>query len=201
MNIDNLNWAKVDNLMPAIVQDSNTKIVLMLGYMSPEALAKTVSSGLVTFFSRSKNELWQKGETSGNSLKLISIKADCDNDTLLVSAQPNGPTCHKGTDTCFDEANTANTAWLSNFEDIVKGRANAPVAESYTASLMERGIKRIAQKVGEEGVEVALAAATDDVDELIEESADLLYHLTLLLVAKDKSLNDVVSCLQSRREA
>ncbi len=198
---ENLNWDKVDGLMPAIVQDSATKTVLMLGYMNRDALSTTLDTGLVTFFSRTRNELWQKGEVSGNTLALKSIKTDCDSDTLLVSAAPNGPTCHKGFDTCFEEENTGSThstQWLGTLEDIIKSRASASVEESYTAKLMERGVKRIAQKVGEEGVEVALAAATDDTDELIEESADLLYHLTLLLVAKDKSLDDVVKCLQAR---
>ena len=199
-DIENLNWDKVDGLMPAIVQDATTKTVLMLGYMNRDALSKTLDTGLVTFFSRTRNKLWQKGEVSGNTLELKSIKTDCDSDTLLVSAAPNGPTCHKGFDTCFEEENAASTAWLGTLEGIIKSRASASVEESYTAKLMERGIKRIAQKVGEEGVEVALAAATNDTDELIEESADLLYHLTLLLVAKDKSLADVVACLQARHK-
>lgn len=195
-----LDWSKVNGLMPAIIQDSVTKNILMLGYMNIEALDKTIETGLVTFYSRTRKTLWQKGETSGNSLEVKSIKSDCDNDTLLVSAAPKGPVCHTGDDTCFAGANVAGTAWLENLENIIKNRATASTNESYTARLMQQGIKRMSQKVGEEGVEVALAATAGNGDELVEESADLIFHLTLLLVAQDKSLSDVMTCLKARHK-
>lgn len=198
VDANSLDWQKVSGLMPAIIQDASTKTVLMLGYMNAEALEKTQTNGLVTFYSRTKKTLWLKGETSGNTLEVVSIEADCDNDTLLISAKQNGPTCHLGDDTCFGNINVSGAEWLSELENVIKNRINAPTEESYSARLLESGIKRIAQKVGEEGVEVALAGALGDYDELIEESSDLLYHLILLLVAKQKSIDDVILCLKDR---
>jgi phosphoribosyl-ATP pyrophosphohydrolase/phosphoribosyl-AMP cyclohydrolase len=177
---DQLDWPKGDGLIPAIVQD-RTGMVRMLGYMNREALQATIASGLVTFFSRSKQRLWVKGETSGNRLRLIAVAADCDDDALLVRADPEGPTCHTGTASCFAGA---GLFFPSGLEAIVESRAAADPASSYTARLAGEGIKRMAQKVGEEGVEVALAAVQGDQEELIGEAADLAFHLTLLLQAR-----------------
>lgn len=192
-----LAWDKMDGLLPAVVQDSATSAVLMLGYMDQAALAATLDSGLVTFFSRSKARLWRKGETSGNVLRLVSIAPDCDGDALLVRAEPAGPTCHVGTDSCFGvEAHGAG--WLSSLERIVASRAAAPPAESYTARLIAEGIAKVAQKVGEEGVEVALAAVTRDNEGVTEEAADLLFHLLVLLKCRDVPFEQVVDRLRSR---
>ncbi len=177
-----LDWDKTGGLIPAIVQHAATRQVLMLGYMNREALDASLASGKATFFSRSKQRLWQKGESSGNSLTVVSIEADCDGDTLLVLADPAGPTCHRGTVSCFG-AGDARFAFPASLESIVAERASADPATSYTASLIARGIKRIAQKVGEEGVETALAAATGDIHECISETADLAFHLTVMLKA------------------
>jgi len=197
-NLENLAWDKVDGLMPAVVQDAGTGRVLMLGYMNREALEKTQATGHVTFFSRSKQRLWTKGETSGNTLALAGIDADCDGDTLLVLAVPHGPTCHLGTDTCWGDAINPSVGFLAQLERVVESRIGADPESSYTASLLSKGIKRCAQKVGEEGVEVALAATAGDRDELIEESADLLYHLLVTLSASNVSLGEVCRTLESR---
>jgi phosphoribosyl-ATP pyrophosphohydrolase/phosphoribosyl-AMP cyclohydrolase len=188
----------MDGLLPAIVQDAATSQVLMLGYMSRDALTATLDSGFVTFFSRSKNRLWQKGETSGNRLALRSVRADCDDDALLVLANPEGPTCHLGTSSCFGEADAPGPAWLAELERVIQSRAAAPVEESYTARLLASGLPRIAQKVGEEGVETALAAVTADDAELTGEAADLLYHLIVLLHARGLSLEDAIAVLRER---
>jgi len=193
-----LNWDKVDGLMPAIVQDAATGRVLMLGYMNPEALEKSRATGHVTFFSRSKQRLWTKGETSGNTLQLVDIAADCDGDTLRVAAIPHGPTCHLGTDTCFGDDFSPPVGFLAELERIVASRRGTDPEASYTARLLDRGVKRCAQKVGEEGVEVALAAAAGDPDELVNESADLLYHLLVVLAASDVTLEAVVDTLRAR---
>jgi len=197
-NPGNLAWDKVDGLMPAIVQDAGTGRVLMLGYMNQEALEKTRATGHVTFFSRSKQRLWTKGETSGNTLELASLQADCDGDALLVQAVPHGPTCHLGTDTCWGDEIHPSVGFLARLERVVESRRGTDPDSSYTARLLAEGVKRCAQKVGEEGVEVALAATAGDSDELIDESADLLYHLLVTLAASDVSLEEVCRRLESR---
>lgn len=190
-----------DGLVPAIIQDANTKNVLMLGYMNNEALEKTKSSGLITFFSRTKNRLWTKGEESGNALKLVDMKLDCDNDTLLVSAKPEGPTCHKGSDTCWNEDNNQNFGFISKLEDVISSRIeNADSQKSYVASLFTKGINKVAQKVGEEAVEVVIEAKDNNDELFLEESADLLFHYLMLLQAKGFKLNDVVEILKKRHK-
>jgi phosphoribosyl-ATP pyrophosphohydrolase/phosphoribosyl-AMP cyclohydrolase len=193
--LQSLDWAKGDGLLPAIVQDASNLRVLMLGYMNAEALAATRSSGHVTFYSRSKQRLWKKGETSGHVLELVSIQADCDNDTLLVLAHPHGPTCHLQRDSCFSDA---PASFLSNLDAVVAQRETERPSGSYTTKLFEEGIRRIAQKVGEEGVETALAAVAQDDAALLGESADLVFHLLVLLRARGLSLQDVSSLLQER---
>lgn len=188
-----------DGLVPAIIQDANTKNVLMLGYMNAEAVKITKESGFVTFFSRTKNRLWTKGEESGNVLKLVDMKLDCDNDTLLVSVNPKGPTCHKGTGTCWNEDNKPSFGFLSNLEAVINSRIeNADSKKSYVASLFEKGINKIAQKVGEEAVEVVIEAKDNNDDLFLNESADLLFHYLILLQAKGFKLQDVVSILEQR---
>jgi phosphoribosyl-ATP pyrophosphohydrolase/phosphoribosyl-AMP cyclohydrolase len=208
MNTNTLNlldWNKAESgLLPAIVQDYQTGRVLMLGYMNQEALTKTINSQQVTFFSRSKQRLWTKGETSGHVLELVDVHVDCDNDTLLVIANPIGPTCHTGTITCFGgEPVTAaeQVTFLSKLEAVIAQRIVDKPEGSYTARIWERGITRMAQKVGEEGVEVALAAVTQVDAQLVSESADLMYHLALLLKARNLSLTDVVRELEQRHAA
>ncbi|MDY7395041.1 bifunctional phosphoribosyl-AMP cyclohydrolase/phosphoribosyl-ATP diphosphatase HisIE [Aureibaculum sp. 2210JD6-5] len=188
-----------DGLVPAIIQDAITNNVLMLGYMNEEAYQQTVDTKKVTFFSRTKNRLWTKGEESGNFLNLVEVKLDCDNDTLLVSVNPKGPTCHKGTDTCWGEDNTASFGFLSELEKIIKDRKeNSDGKKSYVASLFEDGINKIAQKVGEEAVEVVIEAKDSNDDLFLNESADLLFHYLILLQAKGFNLNDIVEVLKSR---
>lgn len=195
-----LDWEKSEGMIPAIVQHVYTGEILMQGYMTREALEKTIETGHVTFFSRSKGRLWTKGETSGHVLQLRAITTDCDNDSLLVAADPIGPTCHRGCPSCFDEHPALPLAFLAELEQILAGRKNADPESSYTARLYAKGTKRIAQKVGEEGVEVALAAMAKDREELINESADLLYHLTVLLQNEGLQLADVVNCLKERHK-
>ena len=180
-----LAWGSMDGLLPAIVQDAFDGRVLMLAWMSPESLDRSLDSSLVTFWSRSRQQLWTKGDTSGNRLRLVAVHADCDRDCLLVLAQPEGPTCHRGTDSCFDSdtAVTPALAFLAGLERLVERRDAERPEDSYTTRLLEAGIKRIAQKVGEEGVETALAAVAGERDELAGEAADLLYHLLVLLRA------------------
>jgi phosphoribosyl-ATP pyrophosphohydrolase/phosphoribosyl-AMP cyclohydrolase len=199
-NSNKLSWDKMDNLLPAIVQDALSGKVLMQGYMDQDALAKTLETGKVTFFSRSKQRLWTKGETSGNTLDLVSVACDCDQDSLLVLANPNGPTCHTGVESCWFDGNTPAFTFLADLERVLAARKNADPKSSYTASLYNKGIKRIAQKVGEEGVETALAATVHDKEELKNEAADLLYHLTVLLQASDMSLNDALNVLRERHK-
>ncbi len=195
---DSLDWAKMEGLIPAIVQHADSGEVRMLGYMDRPALEATIRDRLVTFHSRSRGGPWRKGETSGNLLDLIDIKADCDRDTLLVTARPRGPTCHKGTASCFgDDA----TPFLSQLARTIAARAGADPDSSYTARLLSEGIKRIAQKVGEEGVETALAAVAGDNAELESEAADLLYHLLVLLEASGSSLDAVIAELRRRHPA
>ncbi len=214
LNINNIDWDKGDGLVPAVAQHAFDGRVLMLGYMNREALAETLSSGRVSFWSRSRGKAWTKGETSGNWLALVDIHADCDRDTLLVRARPAGPTCHLGNDTCFDgrpvgpadaaptgreeAAAPADLGFLAQLDRLVAERRRDRPEGSYTTKLFESGVKRIAQKVGEEGVEAALAAATGDREELLNESADLLYHLLVLLRSCDADLEGVVARLASR---
>jgi phosphoribosyl-ATP pyrophosphohydrolase/phosphoribosyl-AMP cyclohydrolase len=196
MNID---YAKNNGLVPAIIQDATTYKVLMLGYMNEDALKKTIDTNLVTFFSRTKQRLWTKGEESGNVLKLVSIKLDCDSDTLLIKANPEGPTCHKGTDTCWNEDNVQNFGFLSDLETVIESRKNnASEDTSYVASLFAKGINKIAQKVGEEAVEVVIEAKDSNDQLFLDESADLLFHYMILLQAKGFKLNDVVNVLKER---
>ncbi|CAH1205176.1 bifunctional phosphoribosyl-AMP cyclohydrolase/phosphoribosyl-ATP diphosphatase HisIE [Alteromonas mediterranea] len=199
-NSNKLAWDKMDNLLSAIVQDALSGKVLMQGYMDQDALTKTFETGKVTFFSRSKQRLWTKGETSGNTLDLVSVACDCDQDSLLVLATPNGPTCHTGAESCWFDGNTPAFTFLADLERVLAARKDADPKSSYTASLYNKGIKRIAQKVGEEGVETALAATVHDKEELKNEVADLLYHLTVLLQASDMSLNDALNVLRERHK-
>lgn len=188
-----------DGLVPAIIQDASTRNVLMLGYMNEEAYRKTVETRKVTFFSRTKERLWTKGEESGNFLNLIDIKVDCDNDTLLLQVDPVGPTCHKGTDTCWGEENTSGYGFFSVLEDIIKSRQqSADANSSYVASLFAKGINKIAQKVGEEAVETVIEAKDDNEELFLNESADLLFHYLILLRAKGYSLKDIEKVLQDR---
>ena len=188
-----------DGLVPAIVQDAQTRTVLMLGYMNADAVAKTQETKQVTFFSRSKNRLWTKGEESGHFLTLVEMAVDCDNDTLLIQAIPNGPTCHTGSDTCWDNENTPNYGFLSALESIIADRKNNPTDKSYVASLFAKGINKIAQKVGEEAVETVIEAKDNDEGLFLNESADLLFHLMILLQAKGYALQDVVDVLEGRQ--
>lgn len=194
MNID---FGK--GLVPAIIQDEKTGKVLMLGYMNREAYYKTAESGKVTFFSRSRQKLWTKGETSGNFLDVKAILVDCDGDTLLVKAQPAGPTCHTGADTCFNEANTPSD-FLHELERVIADRKANPKKNSYTNKLFDAGIQRIAQKVGEEATEVVIDAVRGNVPRMKEEIADLLYHLLVLLADKDVLLDDVLEVLEKRHK-
>ena len=188
-----------NDLVPAIIQDAKTKNVLMLGYMNDEALQKTQDTGKVTFFSRSKQRLWTKGEESGNFLELVDLKVDCDYDTLLVLANPLGPTCHKGTGTCWGESNAASYGFLTQLEEIIKSRKeNQEDEKSYVASLFRKGLNKIAQKVGEEAVETVIESKDNNDELFLNESADLLFHYLILLQAKGYSLNDIVKVLESR---
>jgi len=190
-----------DGLVPAVIQDATTKNVLMLGYMNEEAFNKTKETKLVTFFSRTKNRLWTKGEESGNVLNLVDIKLDCDNDTLLIQVKPKGPTCHTGSDTCWDESNSENFGFISKLENTIESRVAAGNTEkSYVASLFASGINKVAQKVGEEAVEVVIEAMDNNDDLFLSESADLLFHYLLLLQAKGFKLNDVVDVLKGREK-
>lgn len=186
-----------DGLVPAIVQDSVTGAVLMLAYMNAEALELTLRSGWVTFFSRSRKQLWKKGESSGNVLRLCEIRLDCDRDTLLVKAEPNGPVCHTGADTCWNEPNKL-AGFLNELETIIWARRTADPSTSYTARLLQSGIAKVAQKVGEEAVETVIEALGSDRERLLNESADLLFHLLVLLAAKDIHLSDVEQILKQR---
>lgn len=196
MNID---FAKGGGLVPAIVQDADTLQVLMLGYMNAEAVETTRKTGLVTFYSRSRDTLWTKGETSGNTLSLVSLEIDCDADSLLVMARPAGPTCHQGTVSCFGDKGASGVGFLASLDSLIRDRKAADPSESYTAKLLQGPLVKAAQKVGEEGVETALAAVAESDDALKGEAADLLYHLLVLLAAKDVPLSDILDRLQARR--
>lgn len=197
--VQEVDFAKSDGLVPAIVQDSLTGRVLMLGYMNEEALEKTISSGLATFYSRSKARLWTKGESSGNTLQVMGIKLDCDQDTLLIRARPAGPTCHTGTDTCWAEDNRLE-GFLGQLEAVIQSRKGANPETSYTASLFARGINKVAQKVGEEAVELIIEAKDDDEVLFLNEAADLMYHYIVLLAAKGYELEDVMKVLAARHQ-
>jgi phosphoribosyl-ATP pyrophosphohydrolase/phosphoribosyl-AMP cyclohydrolase len=203
-DIETLDFAKSDGLLPAVVQHADTGAVLMVGYMNREALRETLARRHVIFFSRSKQRLWEKGETSGHFLELDQIRTDCDRDALLVTARPLGPVCHEGTATCFgDEPITKGErfAFLSTLEGVIEQRIADSPTGSYTARLFAEGPKRIAQKVGEEGIEVALAAAVETDDKVVSESADLIFHLLVLLRSRGLSFQSVVAELQSRHAA
>ncbi len=197
-NDDQLDWQKSNGLLPAIIQHWRDGRVLMLGYMNPEALKKTRASGHVTFFSRSKQRLWTKGESSGNTLQMKSIHIDCDRDTILVLADPVGPTCHTGTDTCFGDAAAPSLSILGQLDATIAQRHRDRPAGSYTTKLFDGELRRIAQKVGEEGVETALAAVTQDDEDLAGEAADLIYHLAVLLRARGLNLDAIAAVLRSR---
>lgn len=198
MNNLNIDFEKVNGLVPAVIQDEESNKVLMLGYMNQEAIDVTLKTKNVTFFSRTKQRLWTKGETSGNFLKVKSITVDCDNDTLLVKVKPLGPVCHKGDDTCFGEENKSKTLFLDQLRSIIKDRKNNPSDQSYTASLFAKGINKIAQKVGEEAVEMVIEAKDDNKDLFLGEAADLLFHYLILLEAKEMELDEVVEVLIKR---
>lgn len=195
-----LDFSKLDGLIPAVIQDALTAEVLMLGFMNEAALARTRELGRVTFYSRTRKTLWTKGETSGNYLQVVDISADCDNDTILVQALPHGPVCHTGTQTCFGEHTRTRLSFLGRLQRLIELRNSQRPEGSYTTALFASGTRRIAQKVGEEGVETALAAVAQDSQALVEESADLLYHLTVLLTERGLSLEDVADCLKNRHQ-
>lgn len=197
MNID---FNKMNGLVPAIVQDALSGKVLMQGYMNEAALAKTKETGKVTFYSRSKERLWTKGETSGNFMELVSIAGDCDGDSILIQANPLGSVCHTGSDTCFDEVNSSKTGFIDQLRAIIKDRKNNPSDQSYTASLFAKGINKIAQKVGEEAVEIVIEAKDDNKDLFLGEAADLLFHYLVLLEAKEIELDEVMEVLIERHK-
>lgn len=188
----------MNGLIPAIIQDATTNKVLMLGFMNEEALRKTVTTGMVTFYSRTRNELWTKGETSGNYLKVISLTPDCDNDTLLIKAIPSGNVCHTGAQTCFGEENSSSLEFLNYLTELIERRKSLEPSEGYTSKLLAAGSKRIAKKVGEEAVEVALEAENGELDRLIDESADLVYHLMVLLASRGINIEAITTRLKDR---
>ncbi len=199
---EKISWQKVNHLIPAIIQDAKTCEVLMLGFMNDEALKKSLESGKVVFFSRTKNRLWMKGEESGNFLNIVDLSLDCDKDTLLILVNPVGFTCHKGDISCFEKlSKNADFVFLARLQKLIHSRKNADEKFSYTAQLFKSGTKRIAQKVGEEGVETALAAVAGDKDELLCEAADLMYHLSVLLADADLSFSHVINKLKERHQA
>lgn len=193
-----LNFNKLLGLVPAVIQDNTTSKVLMLGFMNQEALEKSRETGLVTFYSRSKKRLWTKGEESGNFLKIKEILPDCDNDTLLIKVEPAGPVCHTGSDTCFNESNSDGVSFLLGLQDLIHARKIEMPADSYTTRLFEKGINKIAQKVGEEAVELVIEAMDFNDELLLNEAADLIYHLLVLLSARDKDIRDVLAILDER---
>jgi phosphoribosyl-ATP pyrophosphohydrolase/phosphoribosyl-AMP cyclohydrolase len=197
-NINELAWQKMDSLIPAIIQHHKTGAVLMQGYMNQASLEQTITSGKATFFSRSKQALWVKGETSGNFLNVKQVLSDCDNDSLLIACDPIGPSCHLGSESCFPEQKLTQQNFLSQLEQVIESRKNDDPEDSYTAHLLSRGTTKIAQKVGEEGVEVALAAVAETKEDLLGECADLFYHTLVLLQDKDIELTEVMKVLQQR---
>jgi phosphoribosyl-ATP pyrophosphohydrolase/phosphoribosyl-AMP cyclohydrolase len=194
----NLDFSKnKDGLVPAIIQDNTTHKVLMLGYLNKESLSLTLSTDVVHFYSRTKERIWKKGEESGNELNVVSLKEDCDKDTVLIKVNPVGPVCHKGDDTCFEDTNVSDD-FISTLEDIIQDRKNNPSDSSYVSSLFEKGTNKIAQKVGEEAVELVIEAKDDNNDLFINESADLLFHYLILLQNKGFKINDVINVLKNR---
>jgi len=200
-DISRIDFSKLNGLVPAVIQDDKSRIVLMVGFMNAEAFEKTNETGLVTFFSRTKNRLWTKGEESGNYLKVKSILTDCDHDTLLIKAEPTGPVCHTGNDTCFSEINTPDEIkFLSYLQDFIEKRKKEMPEGSYTTSLFRKGTRKIAQKVGEEAVETIIGAMAGDNENFIYEASDLLYHLIVLLTEKGYRIEDVAGELKSRHK-
>ena len=195
-----LDFEKMDGLIPAIVQDNNTNKVLMLGFMNEEAYEETKETGKVTFFSRTKNRLWMKGETSGNTLQVVSMMVDCDNDTILIKANPAGPVCHTGADTCFGEKNVEDIMFLKYLQDFIEQRRQEMPEGSYTTSLFLKGVNRMAQKVGEEAVETVIEATNGTEDGFIYEASDLIYHLIVLLTSKGLRLEDLARELKKRHK-
>ncbi len=193
-----LDFNKLNGLVPAVIQDNTTNKVLMLGFMNPEALEKSRETGLVTFYSRTKGRLWTKGEESGNFLKIKEIIPDCDNDTLLIKVDPAGPVCHTGADTCFNESNNDPMAFILSLQDLIHKRKLEMPPDSYTTRLFEKGINKIAQKVGEEAVELVIEAMDVNDELLLNEAADLIYHMLVLLSARDKDIRDVLAVLEER---
>ena len=198
--LSNVDFTKGDGLVPVVVQDAYTHVVLMLGYMNEEAARHTLATGKVTFFSRSKNRLWTKGEESGNFLHLRELLLDCDADTLLAKAQPVGPTCHTGSDTCFNESNRQRTGFIDYLRSVIASRKGADPETSWTAKLFSQGINKVAQKVGEEAVELVIEAKDDNRDLFVGEAADLLYHYLVLLEAKEIPLEEIISKLEERHQ-
>lgn len=195
-----IDFNKMDGLVPAIVQDAFSGKVLMQGYMNEAALAKTQETGKVTFYSRSKERLWTKGETSGNFIELVSMAIDCDGDSILIKANPVGPVCHTGADTCWGEVNASKTGFIDQLREIIKDRKNSPTDQSYTASLFAKGINKIAQKVGEEAVEIVIEAKDNNKELFLGEAADLLFHYLILLEAKEIELDEVMEVLIARHQ-
>jgi len=201
IDISTLKFDANTGLIPAIIQDNSTGRVLMQGYMNAESIEKTLETKKVTFFSRSKQRLWTKGESSENYLNLVSIASDCDNDSLLIKANPDGPTCHTGADTCWEESNSiGNLGFLQHLSNIIKDRHDNPSDASYTSKLFKKGINKVAQKVGEEAVEIVIEAKDDNEELFLNEGADLLYHFMVLLEAKGYSLKDVIGILEERHK-
>jgi phosphoribosyl-ATP pyrophosphohydrolase/phosphoribosyl-AMP cyclohydrolase len=200
IDISTVDFEKGNGLVPAIIQDNYTNKILMLGYMNEESLSQSIDSGKVTFFSRSKNRLWTKGEESGNYLELKDIKVDCDNDTLLIKAKPKGPVCHTGSDTCWNEKNEGNILFLNTLSNIIQARKENPQPESYTSQLFSKGINKIAQKVGEEAVELVIEAKDSDDNLFLNEAADLVFHLLVLLRQKGFDIKDVIDILEKRHQ-
>lgn len=198
LEINSLDWQKMNGLLPAIIQNAENGKVLMLGYMNQEALIATVTTGQLTLYSRTRNRLWRKGETSGNSMALQYISADCDNDSLLIQVLPNGPACHLGFESCYQPPSNFTLGFLDGLIAVINERAEKADNKSYTAQLLKSGISRCAQKVGEEGVETVIAAVEHNMEDLINESADLIFHLLVLLKACDLSFYEVIQCLQRR---
>jgi phosphoribosyl-ATP pyrophosphohydrolase/phosphoribosyl-AMP cyclohydrolase len=194
----NLNFDKLNGLLPAIIQDASTGKVLMLGFMNREALEVTRKTGFATFYSRTRRQIWTKGETSGNFLKVLEIIPDCDGDTLLVKVSPQGPVCHTGNDTCFNEPNSNTLGFIDYLEEVIENRKQAGTGQSYTAKLLAAGTKRIAKKVGEEAVELALEAENGSDDRLLNEAADLIYHTLVLLSSRNLTFNRVIETLKAR---
>ncbi len=201
LDLNRINWESGDGLIPAIVQHAHTGTVLMLAYMNRQALQESLTRRRVTFFSRSRQQLWQKGDTSGHYLQLVDVQVDCDGDTLLVQALPNGPACHKGTATCFGDHTLPQIGFLGQLQHIIEGRRVSDPADSYTSNLLHQPVSRIAQKLGEESIETVVAAVAESENALVEEAADLIYHLMVLCASRNIELSDVAAQLQRRHQS